>query len=540
MTTPYARHYAPRETPQDEPIPGSAQVPNSAGGYAWQIDDWQRLDRFLILGTEGGTYYIGERKLTLDNAEAVRHCIAADGQRVVKQIVAISHAGRAAKNDPAIFALAMCSAYGDTETKRAANDALPRVCRIGTHLFHFAAYVQSMRGWGRGLKTAVARWYEDKTSDALAEQLIKYQQRDGWSHKDLIKLSHPRAERGNAPLYDWVLGDRAARKTNTDPGTLPADIQAIIDAFEAAQRLADDADGKRNIVRLIQTARLPRECVPTFFLNYPEVWESLLIDMPMEAMVRNLGSMSKVGFLRPLTDALREIVDRLGDAERIKRSRIHPIKLLTALKVYQSGAGIRGSGTWKPVSQVIDALDAAFYTAFANVEPTGKNHLLALDISGSMSLGSVAGAPLTPREASAAMALVTAATEPNYAVMGFATTFAPLNISPRQRLSDVIAEVSRLPMGGTDCALPMQYALKERLNVDAFVVYTDSETWAGRIGHPSQWLQRYRAESRKDAKLVVCAMLANPFSIADPNDSGMLDVVGFDTDTPAAIAEFMR
>ncbi len=70
--------------------------------------------------------------------------------------------------------------------------------------------------------------------------------------------------------------------------------------------------------------------------------------------------------------------------------------------------------------QVVDALDAAFYAAFGNVEPTGKRSMLALDVSGSMSGGQVAGAVgLTPRDASAAIALITAATEPSHEVVGF-------------------------------------------------------------------------------------------------------------------------
>src|SRR5690242_19530589 len=146
-------------TPQNEPIPGTAQVPNSAGGFAWAVDDWVRLDRFLILGAEGGTYYITERALTKENAAAVIRCIAADGLRTVARIVEISEAGRAPKNDPAIFALALCATLGDPATKRAAFAAVPRVCRIGTHLFHFAEFVDGMRGWGRGLRQAIGAWY---------------------------------------------------------------------------------------------------------------------------------------------------------------------------------------------------------------------------------------------------------------------------------------------------------------------------------------------------------------------------------------------
>ena len=37
---------------------------------------------------------------------------------------------------------------------------------------------------------------------------------------------------------------------------------------------------------------------------------------------------------------------------------------------------------------------------------------------------------------------------------------------------------SSLPFGGTDCSLPMTYALANRWEVDTFIVLTDNETWA--------------------------------------------------------------
>ena len=71
---PYTKFFSTTSTPQSEPIPGSMQVPNSAGGYAWQLDDWSRLDRFLVLGCEGGTFYVDERELTIENAHVVARC----------------------------------------------------------------------------------------------------------------------------------------------------------------------------------------------------------------------------------------------------------------------------------------------------------------------------------------------------------------------------------------------------------------------------------------------------------------------------------
>src|SRR5690242_10394374 len=91
---------------QQMPLPGEAMIANSAGGYVYALDDWARLDRFLVLGTEGGTYYASETRLTRETAQVVARCIAADGKRAVARIVEMSVSGRAPKQDPILFALA--------------------------------------------------------------------------------------------------------------------------------------------------------------------------------------------------------------------------------------------------------------------------------------------------------------------------------------------------------------------------------------------------------------------------------------------------
>ena len=266
--------------------------------------------------------------------------------------------------------------------------------------------------------------------------------------------------------------------------------------------------------------------------------------MPMTAMIRNLATMTRVGLLTKSSHATAAILDQLRDSSRLGKARVHPIAVLAALVTYQSGQGVRGEGTWHPVPAICDALDVAFYASFGAVEPAGKRMLLALDVSGSMSGGRVAGVPgLTPRVASAAMALVTAATERDRAFVAFTSAgsngIGPIAISPSQRL-DVVADVmARMPMGGTDCALPMLWAQKHRIDVDTFVIYTDNETWAGRV-LPAQALRAYREARGIPAKLVVVGMTSNGFSIADPDDAGMLDCVGFDTSTPPVIADFAR
>lgn len=550
----YSKHLNTKTTPQMEPVPEKNQVVNSAKGFVFEVTDFVKLERFLILGTEGGSYYAEEKALTKDNAAAVIRCIKTDGRKTVETIVAISEGGRAPKNDPAIFALGLCLKMGDLETKRLAAAAVPKVCRVGTHIFSLAESVKNLGGWGRLTKKAFTGWYTSQAPDQLGMNLAKYQSRNGWSHRDLLRKIKPKpANDVQKNMYAWAVGKGGTLSLDPSVSNLPR----VIQGFEHAKK----ATNVTRVVELINEYGLPRECIPTEHLNSPAVWEALLMagkGMPMTALIRNLGKMTEIGLIKPLSTASRYIVGRLESSEELKRARVHPIQLLVAQSIYRAGKGLKGGLTWNVDQNIADALDGAFYKAFDSVEPTGKRFLLALDVSGSMATGNIAGSHLTPRDGSAAMALLTAKTEKWNHIVGFTsggggamgnsfggrwdsgrTALTELKISPKQTLPQAVSAISDLPFGGTDCALPMLYAMERKLEVDCFVVYTDSETWAGGV-HPFQALQQYRQKTGIPAKLVVVGMVANQFTIADPSDAGMLDVVGFDTNVPTILADFVQ
>ena len=139
-----------------------------------------------------------------------------------------------------------------------------------------------MRGWGRGLRNAVGHWYTDRGADDLAHQAVKYQQRDGWSHSDLLRLAHPKAPSAqHDAVFRWMLAgadslgerevkrkvrgeDRVAKYGAT--GALPK----LVEAFEQAKRSTRAGE----IVKLIDEFDLPREAVPTQWLNEAKVWEA--------------------------------------------------------------------------------------------------------------------------------------------------------------------------------------------------------------------------------------------------------------------------
>lgn len=538
----------PSTTPQSEALPNKKQVKNNAGGFVFAVTPWTRLERFLVLGSESNSYYATSRELTKENIDGLKAALSEDGIRFVNTVAEISYAGRAPKNDPALFAMALAVADKRKEVSSHALSKLPDVARIPTHLFHFVEYVSHMRGWGRALRGGIADWYLSKPADKLAYQLAKYQYRDGWSNADMLRLSHanPELQADHKILLNWAV------KGWESVGDTPHPSKAILPvwAFEKAKRL-DTQTGVKELVKLITDYELPRECIPTEFLSQVEVWDALLQKMPMTAMIRNLGKMTSIGLVSPNSDAAKLVGKQLEDANLLHKARIHPISVLMAQTIYKSGHGMKGSLSWSPVPRVVNALEKAFYASFANAPKTGKRFYLGLDVSGSMGSGNVAGTPLTPREASAALAMVTMKTEDEYYIGGFTggsggyysssrasqlDGITQLKLNPSMSLTDAVNSIAGLPMGPTDCALPMLDALHKKMPVDVFVIYTDNETWCGGA-HPTVALHNYRNKMGIDAKMIVVGLTATQFSVADPTDAGMTDIVGFDSSVPAIIAD---
>jgi len=528
-----------KATPQSRPIPGrkSDMIKNDAGGFAFKTSAWTMLDRFLIIGTEGGTFYVDQRKLTKRNFKNVLKCLEKDGKRVVERAIEISEAGRAATNDPALFvlALAMSPKYADQKTRYLAARALPRVARTASHLFTFVSEVDELRGWGKFLRKAVASWYEGKKVDQLGYQITKYRGRRGWTHRDILRKAHPKgASQGHDALYKYIA--RGIEGLNFDQRVigLPKLIHGV-EAVKAAGTVAE-------VTNTIQEYRLTHEMVPNDWKREPEVWGALLQSMPIFAMIRNLGVMTSRGLLKSNSDATRHAVNLLLNKSAVRKARIHPISVLKALATYNSGSGFRGKLSWTPVRSITDALIDTFYSSFGNVKPTGKNIMLGIDVSASMYWGihgkveSMAG--LTCSEIVSAMMMVTFRSERHAEAIAFADKIRPFNISRHDSLEKVVEQTRNFTFGGTDCALPMIYALDNGIPVDAFVIYTDGDTWAGKI-HPMQALKVYREKSGYDAKLVVVNIKAQRHSIADPLDPRTLDVVGFDSFFPAFLSEFV-
>lgn len=525
--------FSTRKTRQTEQA-RQDQVRNHAGGYVFSVNAEERFWRFLLLGAES-TYYASAREMTTENARNMVNVANSAPDMFVKMVYDASN-GRAYKNDAPLFALA----YGlsNAKTRDGASKIFNDVVRIGTHLFTAAHYMQKFRGWGRVARRVFSDWYLSQPNSRLAYQIIKYQGRtviEGkpgtrWTHRDVLRKAHPRT---SDPVKNALL--HYAAKGELPDVNIDSEALAFVRAYERMK----SAQTVGKVIDIISRYKFTWEMVPGQWRKYPDVWRALLPHMPVTALLRNLGNLASAGLLKPFSTETAQVAARISDGKALAARRVHPIAVLLAAKVYGQGHGKRSNNTWIVAEEIKDALNKAFVEAFQSVEPTGKAFLVAVDVSASMDWPEnyTAGGLLTSREAAAAIAYTIAKTEKRVHVMAFSHGVQEFPIGKGDSLSNVIGNMRSMWAGSTDCALPMMYALEHELMVDEFVVLTDNETWYGTI-HPYQALRMYRERINPKAKLVVAAMTPTNFSIADPNDVGSLDIVGFDAAVPRLVQEF--
>lgn len=548
-------------TPQTRPVPGrSDHVLNNAGGYVFAKDLWTRLEDFLILGTTGGIYYLGEDKLTADNAEVVFQAVREDGPRAVALLtdISASRPPRAPKNRGCLFALAAASAFGDPATIQAVKAAVPQVARTTDHLSALFGYRKQLKGKAaasgtapvasRAWRSALAGWFLAADVDAVAWKACKARQRktpagESLALRDILRIAHPKADTPERKaLLGWLAGNIG---DNEAARVLPA-----VDSFLAAQAVTTDEQALRVVIE----RHVPWEFLPSKHLASPLVWEALAGTVGMTALLRNLARMTRIGAIGPFSSVTGVVTRRLADTEALKRARIHPMDAFLALRVYNSGTSQpnpkEAPHTWDPVGEISDALEEAYDASFGYTEPSGRRIVVAVDSSGSMTGkryldGPVVnpvmmgGSPLgTPYEIACAMATQVKRIEgANAHVIDVDTSVHPSKVTARTNLREI---ASWQPSGGgTDLSLPFGWASQYDVRADGFLVLTDNETWAGH-SHPFQALHGYRIRYNPEARVIVAAMTPAGHTIGEPGDPGILNVAGMDASLPKVVSGFIR
>ncbi|NES00165.1 MAG: TROVE domain-containing protein, partial [Symploca sp. SIO1B1] len=195
------------KTPQNKPIPGreAEMIQGRSGGFMFDAGIWKMLRRCLLIGTAQSTYYAGKQELTKDFVDTVKTCVASNPHRVSSEILYASD-GRAINNSAPILALVLLSMGETPEEKTAFREIFPQVVRTGSHFYEWLSYTKSLRGFGKVIREVGTAWLSREDVKGLAYQLLKYQQRQGFTHRDALRLFHVKPPTEDHDLlFSWVI-----------------------------------------------------------------------------------------------------------------------------------------------------------------------------------------------------------------------------------------------------------------------------------------------------------------------------------------------
>ena len=218
------------------------QVLNDAGGYVWKLTTLEHVNRYLVLGgaKDMGNYYRQSSEVNLECALSVLKMIrdpdASQFVQLCALLKAVSVGGRAPKQEPVLLSLAAAIVFAKTPAeKQIAFETMKECVRIPTHMFMLAGFVRDLsmskpekkgKGWGAGFRKAISHYYTSRNGRELAFHMTKYQNREGWTHADIIRMVHidptTLADDGARLMFDYVMMKNARKAKVPSEKTLAA------------------------------------------------------------------------------------------------------------------------------------------------------------------------------------------------------------------------------------------------------------------------------------------------------------------------------
>ncbi len=424
----------------------------------------------LMTNTLGNTYYADGEELLQEAMDIHTRMMAEDPEFASRALVFARNEGLM-RLQP-LLGLAYLSKADTGLFSRVFNS----VIQIPSDLADFLTILSGLgRGQGgRAVKREVAGFL-NIVNEYWA---LKYNGRGrGYSLGDAVATTHPKpVNERQKQIFRYLTGQEA------DLSDLPQ-----IAAFESL-KLADTVEEQ---ISLITGGRLPHEIVTGAIKPGREIWNAILPQMPVFALLRNLNTLDRAGVL----DENREyITGRLTSREILQKSKIMPFRFINAFENVKSD--------W-----VRDVLRQAVELTFDNLPDIPGKTAIFLDISGSMNgeylrTGSVFALALFKK------------TLGNAIFWLFDTEVEEARASMHD---SILTQAERIyARGGTDTGAPMRKLTAKKEKVDNIILITDEQQNTGSPFYGE--LKAYRKKVNPEARAFIIDIAPYRTAVVPPVD----------------------
>lgn len=491
--------------PQKNTEPFAGSIANPVGIQAKKSNNLTTLRRYLVLGLYKNMYY--SQKEMFAALSALVDEIG--NSSLVEQQTAVTMAKEIYDNSyyldqETLFAFFVLASKQYAMRYYIYKDVVPYL-RNGSHFLLFMRLVKELRGFGRGMRTAIEAWYNNKDENDVIFQILKYQKRYGISHKDVIFLAHPKL--ASKEVFNVIMG-------NPTSNLMAAIVYRCLQPDTPVSALN----------AAIREYKLPHEMINPANLS-ERVWQYIAENnMNFHTALWNLGAFSSKNYFR--NSVIRQAV--LKSIQTPPR-HYNVFDYMKAYAAYAHGSGMRS--TWTPDKDILKTLEAAFVNIVndSSVNKYQGKVVFALDVSGSMTFAENGASkfPHTTAAGAAAISLYTLMrTVENYRVLMFDKTARPCPLTDKMSLSEVTEYMRQASGSSTNHTSVLDYMTAHNMDADVVVFLTDNVTTDGDQNFARAY-QKFENSLGKKVRLINIAMTPMNYT-ATFTKAGVIELSGFD------------
>lgn len=497
---------------------------NFDGFEAYSADIYNQYVQMCMTNTIGDTYYMSSQELFGKSNDIHKKMKDTDPVFMAKTLTYARNKGFM-RLQP-IIGLAYLSLLPD---KSYFHSIFDKIIRTPGDLADFISVAGSLRkgkGLGRTIKRAVNKWFVSSGKNGLSEyHAIKYgggKETGKWSLQDIMKMTHPiPGNEKQSQLFKYVTTGES------NDGLIQ------IDAFEKLKKLAKDTDDfEKKVSELIDQGRLPYETVTGVVKPTKKIWEHLMQQMPVFALVRHLNALENADVFKTEKN-VRYVVEKLKDREIIRKSMMLPFRFSTAYNAFNGNMLVK------------NALSKSLDLSLDNISVLPGKNAYFLDVSGSMQgefleVGSLLGVAALKKS-------------PDSMFYCFSTELKDPQLNPDDTVMTNIQKCKRTFGGGTDIGICIDHlmgTLKDKIRknyynrfsnydinfpekqktsdsifVDNIIIITDEQQNSG-----SPIVQRFREYRRKvnrNARLFIIDVTPYDGHVANAKEPGITFIYGW-------------
>lgn len=537
------------------------------------MDPQNALMRFLYLGTTA-PYYIRPKHnapVQFPTEDVFNTLFELTEPEVIINLVkkAVQSKCLPRFNETAYFLAYCCKKSGKEKLITAVYAAVPEIFPAMDEFFMFLHYIfkcqdENRKGFGRGLKSCIATWYNNKTCIQLANLIGGNRKLFKWSHCDLIKMSHYKTDDlDRARIIDSLF--RRGCKTIEDTEVQQETTNVIV--YEGFKRVnaiyaLKISENPKDAADSMKKNKFPWNFLPSHLIYNPVVWEGVLANINYRDLLNFILKLADTTLLNPNEEISKKISHALGNMQLVTDAKLYPVEIYMVLKLYQSGVRYNDTRNeeWRvkrmkeikndPNPQIIKRLQMALNHSYGHFPRTGLRYFITIDLKKAYTKRtSAVKDEFTCMEASVMLAFSLLKREKDVTVMAFSETEGKLQAVPIGRdmnFDKAMSNCNEASVDRTyqDLALPFKSASEQKKKVDIFITIVDSVARTCRAGKPplDEFRHYKKAMNCKMAKYCVINLTrrGQDFKIPNPSTKGFLEVSGFGIETQKIIEAFSK